>query len=710
LRFTILLLGFALIAPVAFSQDIDKYVSVQPAANWVNLQTISDVVDSNAELLDVTYQLVDRQSRMSEDSQDRYYRTRLTLNTASGVEDNSTIKINFDPEFRTVDIHEISITRAGKKSNRLIFSDLQIYRMETDRDRLLYNGTLQVALVISDVRVGDTLDYSYTISGQNPSLGKHFLTRRAQNFPVPVQRIYHQTRIEGPMTIVQKSQAGAELAKVSTSGNVRKYIWEAEGIKANAMDDDRPSWHYGRPTLEMSSFKDWKEVSRFFSSHYQLPKVRSAETLEISQKIMTNHSSSGAQARAALDFVQREIRYLGIELGAGGYQPRLPKTTLRRRFGDCKDMTLLLLELLAELKIEAVPLLVNSKERAGVIINVPSHGVFDHVIVMAQIDGKAYFFDPTTGIQSGNLDAFEQGQFGYGLPVSVVGSDMVVVKPKSAVWRKDFIDTFDLVSDPDTVLFSSEFNYFGSEADGIQKWLNRDGEKEVAKSFLDYFKDIFPSIEETAPMLVDFDQQAAHLQFKLSYKIPDAWEQDSNKKVKTFEAYPYELRADFPKFNGSTRSSPFVISHLERTRHRQKYIVDSDWDLQSTEESVENDSFLFSRSSAFSGNAFLDSYQYSTKTDFIAPEDFVSVMEKINEIRDGFGYNFTISTDQDRNDAKYDPVEDEFSEDEFTEEDIQSILYAVYFWLAFVTIFSLVVGGAVFIKNWMWRRRIARGK
>ena len=54
---------------------------------------------------------------------------------------------------------------------------------------------------------------------------------------------------------------------------------------------------------------------------------------------------------AAMRFVQSEVRYLALALGNGSYVPSPPELVLKRRYGDCKDKTLLALSLLKGLSI-----------------------------------------------------------------------------------------------------------------------------------------------------------------------------------------------------------------------------------------------------------------------------------------------------------------------------------------------------------------------
>ena len=102
------------------------------------------------------------------------------------------------------------------------------------------------------------------------------------------------------------------------------------------------------------------------------------------------------RARAALKLVQNDIRYIYIGLGAGNLTPASAEETWQRRYGDCKGKTTLLLALLNELGIDAKAVLVNNQGADdGINDRLPNPGMFDHVLVKAQIDGKTYWMDGT---------------------------------------------------------------------------------------------------------------------------------------------------------------------------------------------------------------------------------------------------------------------------------------------------------------------------
>ncbi len=125
---------------------------------------------------------------------------------------------------------------------------------------------------------------------------------------------------------------------------------------------------------------------------------------------------------ALLTWIRHQVRYVAVEVGVGGYRPSAPAEVIERRWGDCKDKSLLLIELLAARGIEARPALVRSDlERPGG--DFPSPGDFDHLIVAVSTDGLAVeatddpvadgflFVDPTQTLGGArHLQRLVQGQ------------------------------------------------------------------------------------------------------------------------------------------------------------------------------------------------------------------------------------------------------------------------------------------------------------
>ena len=100
-------------------------------------------------------------------------------------------------------------------------------------------------------------------------------------------------------------------------------------------------------------------------------------------------------ARAIYHTVQRDFRYVAIYLGLGGYEPHDAELTAEKLYGDCKDQSVVLATALREAGIETNLVLVRMATLGRYPDPPPMFGYFNHVIVVADLDGRDVYMDPT---------------------------------------------------------------------------------------------------------------------------------------------------------------------------------------------------------------------------------------------------------------------------------------------------------------------------
>ncbi len=559
------------------------------------------------------------------------------MKTSDGVQDKSNFTISFDPDYQSVKIHNLDLIREGKRLNRLDLSEFDIYRTETDRDKLLYNGTLQTALIIPDVRVGDILDYSYTILGKNPALGPHYTTYTSLKYSVPIQRTHERILIHNNLSVYEKIHNGARPPIVSQQGNFRVYKWAADELKKRDVDDNTPDWYYSYPQYNFSSYKDWAEVGEYFATKYK-PRYSTAGPIsEIAEKIKKRTDKVKERRRFALDFVQKNIRYTGVELGSGGYIPRPPEEVLETKYGDCKDMTILLLAILQELDIKAHAVLVDNELRNGIAGMIPTHNAFDHVLVRSVVQGKSYYMDGTRGEQLGDLDRMEQGNYGKGLLLAQGKAELIDMEGGGPEFYKDIVDTFDLLPDSEAIMLKSVSTYYGYQADTMHSLLVNDGLEKIEKNFLGFFQDTYPNIEQIGDITAESFQNEAKFVVSASYKMPSGWESDLENNRETFEAYPSDVTDSVVDFKGGSRTMPYALSHPQRSRHKIVMKLDQTWDLNADSFTEDNSAFNFKKAPTFTNGTYTQTYIYKTKQDHIGAKNFESIMTRVKVIEDELG-------------------------------------------------------------------------
>src|SRR6185503_12685075 len=187
------------------------------------------------------------------------------------------------------------------------------------------------------------------------------------------------------------------------------------------------------------------------------------------------------------------------------HQPTVPEKVFARRFGDCKDKSLLLSSILSVMGIDAAPALVNTSVRAKLDSWQPTPFAFDHVIVRARINGKTYWLDPTVSYQRGGLDKYYDPSYERGLvlrdgtgglekiPLPARGSGSVTIRER-----------YESKADPGPVSLTVWTKFFGAEADGMRYRLSGQTLTELSKGYLNYYATENPSIKaEGVPVVED---------------------------------------------------------------------------------------------------------------------------------------------------------------------------------------------------------------
>ncbi|HYO76071.1 MAG TPA: DUF3857 domain-containing protein, partial [Thermoanaerobaculia bacterium] len=92
----------------------------------------------------------------------------------------------------------------------------------------------------------------------------------------------------------------------------------------------------------------WSDIAKWFGD-LAAPRARPTPALQAKTRELT---AAGDAMRALARFAQRDVRYVAIEVGIGGYQPHAAGDVFTNRFGDCKDKTILLRTMLKEAGVE----------------------------------------------------------------------------------------------------------------------------------------------------------------------------------------------------------------------------------------------------------------------------------------------------------------------------------------------------------------------
>lgn len=131
----------------------------------------------------------------------------------------------------------------------------------------------------------------------------------------------------------------------------------------------------------------WEKVGGWYERLVAGVPMGAAPVRDRAREIAGNLPDRRRKLEALLDFVRRQVRYVAVEVGIGGYRPHAPQEVLERRWGDCKDKAFLLVDLLRDSGIEAWPVLIRLDPDGRVDREFPSPFQFNHAIAAVRAEG-----------------------------------------------------------------------------------------------------------------------------------------------------------------------------------------------------------------------------------------------------------------------------------------------------------------------------------
>jgi hypothetical protein len=238
-----------------------------------------------------------------------------------------------------------------------------------------------------------------------------------------------------------------------------QWQWTVADVPEIREERDMPPWRgvAGQMVVTLfppggaaaNSFPTWHDVGEWET---RLTSGRLDASPEIKQEVSTLTASATtplAKMRALAQFIQQNIRYVGIELGIGGWQPHPAAQVFANRYGDCKDKATLMRSMLGEIGVQTFYVDINVFRGSVTPQTPPSEDAFDHVIVAIKLPegvsdpsliatmkhpqlGTLLIFDPTSektpfGQIPGDFQA------NYGLLVTPSGGELVQLPQQPSV-------------------------------------------------------------------------------------------------------------------------------------------------------------------------------------------------------------------------------------------------------------------------------------
>ena len=303
-----------------------------PVPEWAEASELMPVEEDTRGLVFVRRQ--DSTIHLDAEGQAQFSAFRMRILHPNAL-NAGNISLAWNPAVGAPTVHALKVYRGAEVIDVLATNDFQVLRREDQLERAMLEGLLTAVLQVPDLRVDDELEVALTTPMQDPTLGAEsagYLVLGTE--PPPGRYMLRLSWEDGQRPGLRLSPDMAAHAKVEPQA-VMVTVDDPASLAPPRGAPPRYGW---QRLIEFSDSPAWADLSRRFAPLYaQAATLQAASPISTeAARIASAHQGELARAAAALELVQRQVRYIFVGLDTGGYTPASAEETWRRRYGDCK--------------------------------------------------------------------------------------------------------------------------------------------------------------------------------------------------------------------------------------------------------------------------------------------------------------------------------------------------------------------------------------
>jgi transglutaminase-like putative cysteine protease len=343
----------------------------------------------------------------------------------------------------------------------------------------------------------------------------------------------------------------------------KRSVWELKDLNAIVKEQFSPDFRklttflmLGPTEFEMQNYKgnmkSWQDLGKFI---YTLKQGRDVLPDDIKIKVhelIYGLSDPKEKIRKLYEYMQKNTRYVSIQLGIGGWQPFTAEYVAKKGYGDCKALSNYMFSLLKEAGIKSFYTVIGAgSTRPGFETEFPA-SQFNHVILCATVNAADTVWLECTSqtMPSGYLGDFTSDR--YALLVDEDGGKLIRT-PKYGIYENLQNRVVKAQLNTEGVMnIEIKTSYGGMQQDNLHMLLNnlsKDKVKEYLDKELDFAtytvnnfdykenKGELPGIEEKLSVTVD---HYATISGKRLFIIPNIITR-SHRKLKADEERKFDI-------------------------------------------------------------------------------------------------------------------------------------------------------------------------
>lgn len=337
----------------------------------------------------------------------------IRVQTEAAVKTLSVISFSFASASQHVEIESMRVHHPDGSVVETPVADALEMPTEIMRQAPFYSDLKEEQIPVRGLRAGDRLEWSVrTVRTKAEAPGRFW---GVSDFTGKDRvALSESLTLRLPRTVPANVWSPKQPAKITEEGSERVYRWtssqleptagpeaeartEAEKKRTLTAEEITDRSDGALPLIAWTNFPDWASVGEWYHT-LETGRVTPDDVIKAkAAELIRGKTTDEAKIRAIYDYTSTQIRYIGVALGQGRYQPHLASEVLSNQYGDCKDKATLLASLLAAAGYSADTVLIG----AGIRFNeaVPSPGAFNHAITALTVgtgaDRQTIWLDST---------------------------------------------------------------------------------------------------------------------------------------------------------------------------------------------------------------------------------------------------------------------------------------------------------------------------
>ncbi len=253
------------------------------------------------------------------------------------------------------------------------------------------------------------------------------------------------------------------------------------------------SYTYNGSTINI--LNSTQELYNWYNNLIEQLKPDRNKIKQLADEIVKDKNTPEEKTEAIFKWVQKNVHYIAFEDGMVGFKPDEADMVMKRKYGDCKGMANLLVELLKAEDIAAYHTWIGTRHLSYPLYT-NSLAVFNHMICAVYLNNSIYYLDATNKAGSWNK-----------IPSYLHGKDALIGKGKDFEVKRIPFENADINTREFNISckFSNDFrilkanlnfNLTGEEASAIfylKEFSSLQDRDDIESNFLKYFIKSFVS-------------------------------------------------------------------------------------------------------------------------------------------------------------------------------------------------------------------------